>query len=152
MIIAHRGNLTGPEVERENSPSYIDAAIAAGFPVEVDLRSKDGELWLGHDNPQYPITQEWLFARRKDLWIHIKDYCSAVLMGQLKENYQFFCHQSDDFTITSTGHVWVHDLENEITKECIVPLLDRKSIIDFTQKEFFAICTDYVYECEEKIK
>jgi hypothetical protein len=152
MIIAHRGNLTGPSPEKENSPEYIDMAISAGYPVEVDLRSKDAELWLGHDVPQYQITQEWLYARKENLWIHIKDYYTAILMSQLKEGYQFFCHQSDDFTITSTGHVWLHDLKNEITKECIIPLIDKDSIIDFAQKEFFAICTDYVYICEENIK
>jgi hypothetical protein len=36
-IIAHRGNLDGPDPTRENSPIYVMAALAAGVDVEVDL-------------------------------------------------------------------------------------------------------------------
>jgi hypothetical protein len=37
ILIAHRGNLDGPNPSMENHPDYIDAAINAGFHVEVDL-------------------------------------------------------------------------------------------------------------------
>ena len=53
IFISHRGNLDGLNPDRENSPDYIDEAIKLGFDVEVDVRTKDGQLWLGHDEPQY---------------------------------------------------------------------------------------------------
>ena len=34
--IAHRGNFAGINRDRENSPDYIEEAIAAGYNVEVD--------------------------------------------------------------------------------------------------------------------
>ena len=41
ILISHRGNLTGKQPELENTPSYIDAALAAGFKCEVDVYSYD---------------------------------------------------------------------------------------------------------------
>ncbi len=35
--ISHRGNLTGINLERENSPDYIMEAVTADFDVEVDV-------------------------------------------------------------------------------------------------------------------
>ena len=51
-IISHRGNIRGAIPDKENRPSYIDCAIGSGYDVEIDLRMIDGELWLGHDEPQ----------------------------------------------------------------------------------------------------
>ena len=44
ILIAHRGNTIGPNIEKENHPDYIDEAIKKGFDVEVDIR---GNLFDG---------------------------------------------------------------------------------------------------------
>jgi hypothetical protein len=36
-LIAHRGNINGPNKEHENSPGYILNAIELGYDVEVDI-------------------------------------------------------------------------------------------------------------------
>ena len=59
-IISHRGNIRGAVPDKENRPSYIDCAIGSGYDVEIDLRMIDGELWLGHDEPQYRIEHSCL--------------------------------------------------------------------------------------------
>ena len=59
-IISHRGNVRGPIPEKENRPSYIDCALGNGYDVEIDINTVNGELWLGHDKPQYKITHTWL--------------------------------------------------------------------------------------------
>ena len=59
-LISHRGNIKGPNPYRENTPTYIDCAIGNGYDVEIDVRSIDGELWLGHDEPQYKIEHKCL--------------------------------------------------------------------------------------------
>ena len=43
ILISHRGNIDGRIPEKENHPNYIDAAIKAGYDVEVDLWEIDGE-------------------------------------------------------------------------------------------------------------
>ena len=35
-LISHRGNIDGPQPDRENSPNYINEAIEAGYNVEID--------------------------------------------------------------------------------------------------------------------
>ncbi len=138
-IISHRGNIRGSILDNENRPSYIDCAIGNGYNVEIDLRIVDGELWLGHDEPQYKIEHRWLQLRKKYLWIHCKDLASA------KEcwDYQAFCHTSDPYTYTSTGKIWLHDLSMNIDDNVIIPLMDDPLIYHSHQP--YAICTDYPY-------
>ena len=37
IFIAHRGLITGPDLEKENKVATIDFAIKEGFDAEVDL-------------------------------------------------------------------------------------------------------------------
>jgi hypothetical protein len=59
IYISHRGNIDGKNPQLENKPSYIDHAISLGYDVEIDIWMIDGFLFLGHDAPQYGITQNW---------------------------------------------------------------------------------------------
>ena len=80
-IISHRGNIRGAIPDHENRPSYIDCAMGSGYDVEIDLRVVDGELWLGHDEPQYKIEHSWLEPRKEFLWIHCKDLKQQSSVG-----------------------------------------------------------------------
>ena len=139
-IISHRGNVRGPIPEKENRPSYIDCAIGNGYDVEIDLRIIDGELWLGHDVPQYKVEHSWLQPRKEYLWIHCKDLAAAKECWE----YQSFCHMGDPYTYTSTGKIWLHDLSMKIDNNVIIPLIDD---IDYSPKngDPYAICTDHPY-------
>ena len=46
-LIAHKGNIDGPNSVTENHPDQIDKCIAEGYDVEVDLwwDSKESKLW-----------------------------------------------------------------------------------------------------------
>ena len=72
-LISHRGNILGSFPEKENNPTYIDCAINSGYDVEIDIHLIDNQFWLGHDEPQYKITGEWLTERVSSLWIHCKN-------------------------------------------------------------------------------
>ena len=139
-IISHRGNVRGPIPEKENRPSYIDCAIGNGYDVEIDLRIFDGELWLGHDVPQYKVEHSWLQPRKEYLWIHCKDLAAAKECWE----YQSFCHMGDPYTYTSTGKIWLHDLSMKIDNNVIIPLIDD---IDYSPMngDPYAICTDHPY-------
>ena len=148
IFISHRGNIEGVEPDRENSPEYIDKAISAGYEVEVDLRCKDGELFLGHDTPQYPTSLRWLLFRKEHLWIHVKDYESlAMIDGHFLRH---FWHEKDAFTLTSNGYIWSHDFKKVMTTRCIVPLLSLAEVKEYTQKHFYAVCSDYIESCVRK--
>ena len=61
-LISHRGNLNGPNPERENHPDYIQDALWQRYDVEVDVWGIEGEyqmeLWLGHDEPLYRVRDQ----------------------------------------------------------------------------------------------
>jgi len=140
-IISHRGNIRGPVLGRENAPSYIDCAIGNGYDVEIDVRSVNGELWLGHDKPQYKITWNWIFHRQSNLWLHCKDLEAAKIC----QTFQSFCHEGDAFAFTSREIIWLHDLSQTVDDKTIIPLLSKKDIKKFATKysSAYGICTDY---------
>ena len=139
-IISHRGNVRGAIPDRENRPSYIDCAIGNGYDVEIDVRLIAGQLWLGHDEPQYKVEHSWLQPRKEYLWIHCKDLAAAKECWE----YQSFCHMGDPYTYTSTGKIWLHDLSMKIDNNVIIPLIDD---IDYSPMngDPYAICTDHPY-------
>ena len=145
IIISHRGNVDGLNPQLENSQLYIDKAIKLGYDVEIDLRCSAGKLYLGHDSPQYPVAESWLEDRIDKIWLHIKDYDSLVWVSNNKKSFKYFCHESDKYTLTSNGYIWSHDLNNKMTNKCIVPLLSKKQLTNYNQRNFYAVCTDYAF-------
>jgi hypothetical protein len=148
IIISHRGNIRGENLDKENRPSYIDCAIGNGYQVEIDVRSIDGELWLGHDKPQYKIDHNWLQNRKNCLWIHCKNLEAAKECWV----YNSFCHTGDPFSYVSNGKIWLHDLTMKIDDKVIIPLLSSIDIKKLTDTCFFdnafAVCTDYPSMCK----
>lgn len=104
-LIAHRGNLDGPRPELENSPDYIEAALAAGFEVEIDVWCQDGAFSLGHDEPSYPIDLSYL--ARPGLWCHAKDLNALEQMLRWPSIHCFW-HEDDTATLTSRGFIWTY--------------------------------------------
>lgn len=140
-IISHRGNIRGPVPGRENAPSYIDCALGNGYDVEIDVRSVNGELWLGHDEPQYKVTWNWIFHRQDNLWLHCKDAESAKICHV----FQSFCHEGDSFVFTTRKKIWLHDLSQKIDCNTIIPLLSKKDLDDRIDciHDCYGVCTDY---------
>jgi hypothetical protein len=112
IYISHRGNLLGPNPDRENSPPYIVEALNAGYDVEVDVRLVDGVLQLGHDQPQYPTTID--FLSNPSIWVHCKDIETLDYLTH-NGNVHYFWHQSDDVTLTSQGYCWTYPGRQLIT-------------------------------------
>lgn len=105
IIISHRANINGPKSAEfgENHPASIDAAINAGFDVEIDLRREDGKLVLGHDKGEYEIEESFLF--KKGLWIHCKNIEAAEFLNRFY-NLNYFLHNEDDVVLTSNRFLW----------------------------------------------
>lgn len=141
-LIAHRGNINGKCSEKENRPDYIDEAIIQGYDVEIDVWFSDDCLWLGHDNPQYKISTDWLDERKDKLWIHCKNFyaLSELIMHP---TLRVFFHETEDYTIIRNGLIWAHNLK-EINDHCIIPLLSKEEVSKKPDVEVFGICSDYV--------
>jgi hypothetical protein len=152
-IIAHRGNVDGPNPSLENNPSQIDACIALGFDAEVDLRSINSNLYLNHDrlNELYKIDYNWLLKRKNTLWIHCKDFDSLVTLINLDQENElnYFYHESDPYTLTSKNIIWSYP-DNKFNNRSII--LDFElTKFDPKQETPFGVCTDYPLELKNKI-
>jgi len=143
MLISHRGNLNGPQPELENSPRYIQAALDAGYSVEVDLWVIDDIPYLGHDKSQYPVYMEWLKERQTKLWIHCKN--RAALEFCLDNKLHCFYHDKDDYTMTNCGYVWAFPGQPKAGPFTIMVLPEwYNSPSEIKELDCFGICSDYV--------
>lgn len=137
-IISHRGNINGPNPERENHPDYINEALNQGYDVEIDVWNIDNKWFLGHDEPQYDINIDMNDSR---LWIHAKNIDALSQLHHLN-NVNYFWHQEDDYTLTSKGLIWAYPNKP-------VPFMSRAiavlpEIHNTDTQNFYGICTDYV--------
>lgn len=150
-LIAHRGNIDGPNPIKENSPEYIELAIQSGFDVEIDLRydTFDNSLYLGHDDPQYVVTQYWLAQYMDKLWIHCKNIECLYYFVNNTGGYNYFWHQDDDFTLTSKNYIWTYPGKTYTSKSVIVmpeTQVNKEQLSDFKVYNCYGICSDYIGE------
>lgn len=151
-LISHRGNVNGPNLEKENSLSYIDAALKLKYDVEIDLRYKNEQFFLGHDTPQYVVSIDWLIERKNNLWIHCKDLQSLQIIANISTDFNYFWHQEDDFTLTSKKYIWTYPGKsygpNSVIvlpeKNDLLKFYHNDKIVDVKEYNCYAICSDYV--------
>lgn len=144
-LISHRGNINGKNELLENSPSYIDIAIKEGYDVEIDLWIDNDEFYLGHDEPTYPITLNWLVDRSLKLWVHCKDLKTIEELKRLEDenglrNINYFYHQTDDVTMTSEGILWVYPGKQPIQYSvAVLPETNKDDV-----SKCYGICSDII--------
>lgn len=141
-LISHRGNLSGSMQDLENNPSYISDTIDAGFDVEIDLWFNSNGLYLGHDLPNYKISDDFLNSHKDKLWIHCKNlHALRYLSGS---DFIYFWHQEDDFTLTSNEKIWTYPCKDVLDKSIIV-CKDKESTKKIIEENVaYGVCSDYV--------
>jgi len=143
-LISHRGNLEGPIPERENKPEYLDQALSKDFDIELDIWNERGDIFLGHDEPQYKIDLDWINKRIKRSWFHAKNLAALDFLINLKLEKGlepiFFWHQEDDYTIVSNGYIWAYP--GQAGNKNTIAVLPE--IYNTPVKDFAGVCSDYV--------
>lgn len=139
ILISHRGNIDGKLPELENSIDYIDNAIKSGYDVEIDVWMIDGVLLLGHDEPQYGISQHWLNKRYTKLWIHCKNIEAVEWFSDIN-GFNWFWHEMDTLTLTSKGYIWAYPGKQPIKHSiAVMPEVNNDDI-----SMCIGICSDYI--------
>jgi hypothetical protein len=143
-IISHRGCLDGPDPLIENNPNQIDHAIQHTLDVEIDLWMVHENLFLGHDDPHYPVTIDWLNERSDKLWVHCKNIKALEYLSLHKSNLNYFFHQTDHVTLTSKNFLWVYP-KMEFTENSVIVAIDQCDLKKLKDSKIqpMAICTDY---------
>ena len=139
ILISHRGNIDGKIPELENKPSYIEDAIKLGFDVEIDVWVIEGVLLLGHDEPQYDISQDWLNKRYERLWIHCNNI-EAMEWFNMIGGFNYFWHQEDTVTLTSMNVIWAYPGKQPIKGSiAVMPEINNDNL-----DNCIGICSDYI--------
>ena len=154
ILISHRGNLRGPQPNLENHPEYIDYALSHGFDVEVDVwLSRNNEIYTGHDEPTYLISEEWLAKRNSNLWLHCKNFAILNKFIIDSSSLNFFWHNSDAFTLTSTNVIWTYP-GNPLDARSIL-VLPENSLNTSIKTNIgllgpLGVCSDYIEDYANK--
>lgn len=139
-IISHRANINGRNKERENKLNAIDECISMGFDVEIDIFTINDKIFLGHDYPVDEITVDYLLLNKNKLWIHLKNIESIDLFITLKQDLNWFWHETDKITLTSFGVPWCYP--NTYIETGISVVLNKHIKIP----KVYGVCTDYPIE------
>lgn len=141
-LIAHRGNINGPNLDKENHPDYIKSALNYGYDAEIDVWYLNKKWYLGHDLPQYEVKFDFLILN--NLWLHAKN--GEALHELIKdERCNVFYHTDEDWILTSKRFIWTQPTKNLYSGSiCVMPELGYTGNIN----SCFGICTDYVYVYE----
>lgn len=147
-IISHRGNTIGRDKSKENHPTQIQAALMAGFDVEIDLRFLDGKFVLGHDEGQYDIHESFLFNTK--LWCHAKNVEALERMLHYKTIINCFFHDQDECCLTSNGFIWHYPGKMTVSNRVSIAVLPE-TIKNYDISNCYGVCTDYPVEFKTNI-
>jgi hypothetical protein len=144
-LIAHRGNLSGPDPENENKPSHIQKALNIGVDVEIDVwwSVTENIPYLGHDGPQYKVSLD--FLRQPGLWLHCKNILALEKSKAFAVQNPYFWHQEDDVTLTSNGLFWTYP-GKPLTPYSIAVMPEWCARDPPNIDSAYGICTDYVLD------
>ena len=138
ILISHRGNLTGKQPELENTPNYINAALAAGFKCEVDVFCHDNKLYLGHDLAQTETSVSYL--QQVGIIAHAKNL--DALAAMLQANIHCFYHHNDNYTLTSRNWIWAFPGKPGTFVHPCIAVLPENYATDVTN--FDGVCSDFI--------
>lgn len=145
ILISHRGNINGPNPHLENRPDYIMKTLSLDYEVEVDVWKVYGKVLLGHDAPQYHVSEH--FLQQPGLWLHAKNI-SAIQWIQEREDWvRGFWHESDTVAMVTGGFLWTAQLDimghNVIH---MIPNTNTTKIYTTTmfESDLAGICSDYI--------
>lgn len=138
--ISHRGNIWGRDIDKENHPHYIEAALNAGFDCEIDLWNIDGKWMLGHDKPQYHVNILWL--DNQNLWLHCKNKeAMSYLVSSRMHNV--FWHENDTMTLTSQRWLWTTHWD-VLNLSTVIMCLDEALPPSHIRNKIYGVCSDYI--------
>ena len=145
MFISHRGNISGPNPERENTVDYIREALSKGYDCETDLWWHNGEFWTGHDRPTSSQI-EALFSRdnQSRIIFHCKTIQTLHMMVETfrYQKFHYFFHGKDPCTLTSLRMIWTFPGQ-ELTPNSIW-MFPETTIDSIGVKNVAGVCSDYI--------
>lgn len=174
-IIAHRGLLNGPNIDKENKLDSIYECLDLGFSVEIDLwatvlndsskKLSEPIFEFGHNYGQYEVSLEDLFKLTnlygRKLYFHCKSTETLNIVINNWDIFQqsdFFMHNEDVAVLTKNWKIWTYPGWTGLYENSIAVLPERcedsynKQVISLMkEKKIRGVCTDFPIKYREKI-
>jgi hypothetical protein len=139
LLISHRGNIDGPNIEKENHPDYILNAFKRGFKVEIDVWFVNGKWCLGHDRPIYENVR-YDFLLNSSYWLHAKNGDAFYKLVNDPDINAFY-HTTEKWVLTTQKFIWTYPGETLYPKSiCVLPELGYNGDLS----NCVGICSDYI--------
>ena len=151
ILISHRGNISGREIDRENTIEHIESALSEGYDVEVDVWWHNHRFYLGHDSPDRWFGIDLEFFKRRGIWCHAKN--AEALLRLRDSGAHCFSIDVDYATITSKGFLWVSPSNRDLLERsiCVMPEDKRWKNLDDLSK-CYGICSDNICEYKDMLR
>jgi hypothetical protein len=148
LLISHRGNTTGIDPVKENSPDHIQDALNKGFSVVVDVRLVgDTHLALGAEKPVYGVTLEYL----KENLIICRARTVQTLEYLLINGVHCFMHEHDDHVLTNGGLIWTAPGKPVMARSIFtMPEHFLQDISSLALLTCAGVCSDRIQEIKDK--
>lgn len=148
-VIAHRGNLTGPDPEKENTWAAVRKCARLDIDAEIDFWVKDNRLCMGHDENNLEQVSLYQFRELKiNIYAHCKNLDALQFLGQnTPGNMIPFSHDVDDFVALRNGEIWAHPnyLKNIKDKTMVIAMTWGEPVKE-ELLGFAGVCTDWPLE------
>ena len=145
LFISNRGNLSGPNLQRENDPEYIEKALKLGYHVAVDVwlipENNQPTLALGDLQPKYKVSLDFLQSPGI-----IARTTNIVCLQYLLSNCVHVVTNGSTPSLSSQGLIWTPAGSRIVTPERVLVMpewftSDLKTAIRAPCKGF---CSDYI--------
>ncbi len=167
-LIAHRGNLRGPNPQYENTVCYLDVALYSGNDIEIDVWNflESDIFYVGHDKPIIHQSVPLRYLENPKIWVHCKNQSAYDILSK-NPLVNCFQHDKEDWVKTSQGYIWVHSRWSPVYFTSEFTSLDFSDMSKFVftwfvnnsgsseldfEGEKYGICSDYVESYKELIK
>lgn len=149
-VIAHRGNLDGPNKLQENTIKSAFECLYRDLDIELDIHVKNNNLYLDHDGiidnttPFITLSDFYnLFkSYQNNLWIHCKNLEAIIFCQANLPQYNYFGHSNDEFVLTSKGYIFTRpNVSAGKNVVCVMPELCNLKLEEVKKYEF--VLTDY---------
>jgi hypothetical protein len=137
VMISRRGHRWGPDVNMENTPSHIRAALECGFWVMVDVWYVNGWIYLGATGPTYVVSSTFLRSSDRVLcWPRSPSAAKYVTDNGL--NFISWDGKSSAASVCLVGH----------GVELVFMVDNIQEMDDLVSGEYWGICSDWIAVCK----
>jgi hypothetical protein len=148
LLISHRGNTTGMNPVKENSPEYVQSALNKGFHVVVDVWLVGrAHLSLGAEQPRFPTTIEFLTENN----IVCRAKSAETLEYLLVKGAHCFMHDKDNHVLTNGGLIWTAPGKPIMSRSILtMPEHVLPDISSLALLTCAGVCSDRIQEIKDK--